>query len=167
MKQIKRSVITVILILSLLSVVVVADEAYSTQNDPLVSLSYVNDVLGPQIMAQVMERVEKEYIKVSDVATLNAAEMKLVTLNKDQTLMTRGVCEIMLISGNATVLVTSSANVSSGQGFHDVTDAKILVNGSSLPINHYTVVPKADGRGFYVTSSTAVVLIRGEYDITE
>ena len=83
MKQIKRSVITVILILSLLSVVVVADEAYSTQNDPLVSLSYVNDVLGPQIMAQVMERVEKEYIKVSDVATLNAAEMKLVTLNKD------------------------------------------------------------------------------------
>ena len=167
MKQIKRSAITFLLILSLLSIGVAADEAYSSQNDPLVSLSYVNDVLGPQIMAQVMERVEQEYIKVSDITSLTAAEMKLVTLSKDQTLMARGVCEIILLSGNATVLVTASSNVSSGQGIHDVTDAKVLTNGALLPVNHYTVVPKADGRGFYVTSASAVVLIRGEYDITE
>lgn len=167
MKQFKRSVLVFLLILTVLTVGVAADEAYSSQNDPLVSFSYVNDVLGPQIAEQVMERVEKEYIKISDVASLTAASLKVVTLNKNQTLTVRGVCELVVISGSTTVLVTSASNISSGQGIHDLTDGKILVNGNIIPLNHYTVVPKADGRGFFVTSDTATVLIRGEYDITE
>lgn len=167
MKQLKRSILTFLLILTVLAFGVSADEAYSSQNDPLVSLSYVNDVLGPQIMEQIMNKVEKEYVKLTDISAISSGMYSTVTLVKDQTLTVRSVCEIVFLSGSATVLVTSSDNVRNGMGIHDLTDAKILTNGSIYPLNHYTIVTKPDGRGFYVTSDSATVLIRGEYDITE
>jgi hypothetical protein len=166
MKKIKKLIIVFLAMLAVLAVGVSADEAYSSVIDPLISLSYANDVLGPQIMEQVLEKIESEYVKKGDLASSQTGSYSIVTLKKNQTLTAKGICEVILLEGSATVLVTSSENIQQGNGINDLTEGTVLVNGTLYPINHYTIITKADGRGFFVTSSTAVVLIRGDYNIT-
>ena len=166
MQQIKKTLVMLLIMLTILNIGVSADESYSSKIDPLVTYSYVNDILGPQIMEQVLEKIENDYVKIEDIGSIKAGEYEYVVLNKNQTLTAKGICEVIILEGSATVLVTSSENIQNGNGISDVTDGKVLVNGNVYPNNHYTIIPKADGRGFFVTSSEAVVLIRGEYNIT-
>ena len=166
MKQIKKTLAMFLIMLTVLNIGVSADENYSSQVDPLVTLSYVNDILGPQIMEQVLEKIENDYVKIENISAVNAGNYNAVVLNKNQTLTAKGICEIVILEGSATVLVTSSENIQAGNGINDLTNGTVLVNGTVYPVGHYTIIPKADGRGFYVTSSTAIVLIRGEYNIT-
>lgn len=167
MNRMKKSIIVFILILATLTLGVSADTEYSSADDPLVSKSYVNDVLGPQIMAQVLEKIEKEYVKLSDISNVSAGEYKVLTLSKNQTLMASGVCEIVILSGNATALITSSANVSNGEGLIDLTVGSVITNGSLIKTNSYVIIPKSDGRGFVVTSDSAVILARGSYVVAD
>ena len=166
MKKIKKMLIIFLAMLAVLTFGVSADEAYSSILDPLISLSYANDVLGPQIMEQVLEKIESEYVKKEDLASSQAGSYSILTLNKNQTLMAKGICEVIVLEGSATVLVTATDNIQEGNGINDLTEGTVLVNGTVYPLNHYTIISKADGRGFYVTSSTLVVLIRGDYNIT-
>ena len=76
MKKFPKLTSAFLLLLAALTLCVSADGAYSSKDDPLVSLSYVNDVLGPEIMAQVMARVEKEYIKLSDISKASAGRAR-------------------------------------------------------------------------------------------
>ncbi len=166
MKILKKYLPLLLLLLMLLPFLVSADTVYSSQEDPLVSLSYVNDILGPEIMAQVIARIDAEYVKISDLNSVAAGSYTAVSLTKGQTLMARSVCEIVLLEGSANAVVTSSANVAAGAGIHDLTAGNIVINGAPLPAGHYLVVSKPDGRGLTVLSDTAVILIRGEYHIT-
>lgn len=154
------------LLLSVLTLGISADSVYSSQDDPLVSLSYVNDVLGPEIMEKVLEKIDAEYVKISDISSLASASYTYVSLNKGQTLMASSCCELIILNGIATTVVTSASNQNAGLGISDLTDGSVSVNGSQIPANHYMVIPKADGRGFIVTSATANILVRGEYNIT-
>ena len=167
MKNLKKSVLIFVLIVTILTFGVSADEAYSTKNDPLVSLSYVNDVLGPQIMAQVLEKIESQYVKISDINDMMSGELTLVTLSKGDTLMSKGVCEIVLLSGNATTLITASSNIEAGQGLIDVTDGTVVTNGALIKANHKIIIPKADGRGLIVTGDSVSLLVRGAYTIAD
>ena len=165
MKSFKKSALIFLLIVTILTFGVSADVAYSSKNDPLVSLSYVNDVLGPQIMSQVLSKIESDYVKISDLTDMLSGELTLITLNKGDTLMSKGVCEIVVLSGSATALITSSANVNAGQGLVDVTDGTVVTNGTLVALNHKIIIPKADGRGLVVTSDGISVLVRGAYTV--
>ncbi len=167
MKNLKKSVLTFVLIITILTFGVSADEAYSSKNDPLVSLSYVNDVLGPQIMKQVLEKIDSQYVKISDITDMSSGDYQLVTLSKGDTLMCKGVCEIVLLSGNATTIITSSSNIEAGQGLVDVTDGAIVTNGVLIKANHKIIIPKADGRGIIVTGDSVSLLVRGAYTIAD
>ena len=167
MKKLKKSAIIFVMIITILTFGVSADEAYSSKNDPLVSLSYVNDVLGPQIMSQVIEKIESQYVKISDITDMMSGELTLVTLSKGDTLMSKGVCEIVLLSGNATTLITASSNIEAGQGLVDVTDGTVVTNGSLIKANHKIIIPKADGRGIIVTGDSVSLLVRGAYSIAD
>ena len=167
MRNLKKSIIVFTLIVALLTFGVSADEQYSSKNDPLVSLSYVNDVLGPQIMAQVLEKIESQYVKISDITDMMSGELSLVTLNKGDTLMCKGVCEIVLLSGNATALITSASNIEAGQGLVDVTDGTVVTNGSLIKANHKIIIPKSDGRGIIVTGDSVTLLVRGAYTVAD
>ena len=166
MKKFPKLTSAFLLLLAALTLCVSADGAYSSKDDPLVSLSYVNDVLGPEIMAQVMARVEKEYIKLSDISKASAGSYTVLAVKKGQTLMAVSCCEAVVLDGNAVTVVTSAANQKAGAGISDLTAGSVVTNGNVLPANHYLVIPKCDGRGFTVTSDTANILVRGEYNIT-
>ena len=167
MKNLKKSIIIFTVVVALLTFGVAADEAYSSKNDPLISLSYANNVLGPQIMAEVLEKIESEYIKISDITDMMSGELTVITLSKGDTLMCKGVCEIILLSGNATTLITASSNIEAGQGLVDVTDGTIVTNGTLIKANHKIVIPKADGRGIVVTGDSVTLIVRGAYTIAD
>ena len=167
MKNLKKSFIVFTLIVAILTFGVSADEAYSSKNDPLVSLSYVDNILAPQIMAQVLEKIESQYVKISDINSMMSGELTLITLAKGDTLMSKGVCEIILLSGNATTLITSAANIEAGQGLIDVTDGTVVTNGALIKANHSIIIPKADGRGIIVTGDSVTLVVRGAYVIAD
>ena len=160
----KLATIGIVLLIAM-TLCVSADSTYSTHEDPLVSLSYVNNVLGPQIMEQVLAKIDAEYVKISEISVASAGSYTTLELTQGQTWMADSCCEVVLISGIATAVITSAANVEAGNGISDLTDGMVLVNGNLLPLNHYLIVPKSDGRGFTVTSETATILIRGEYHV--
>ena len=166
MKRFSKLSIIFALLLSVLTLGISADGVYTSENDPLVSLSYVNDVLGPEIMQKVLDKIDAEYVKISDVSSITAGAYTYLTLSKGQTLMASSSCELIVLNGITTVVVTSAANQNAGHGLSNLTDGSVLVNGSQIPANHYTVIPKGDGRGFIVTSDTANILVRGEHNIT-
>ena len=166
MNRISKLAVAFSLLLTVLTLCVAADSAYSSVDDPLVSLSYVNDILAPEIVDRVMEKVEAEYVPLKDISSAVAGVYKPVSLRKGQALMADSCCEILLLDGSVTVIVTSAANVASGAGIHDLTAGSVITDGQSLPSNHYMVIPKADGRGITVSSDTANILVRGEYHIT-
>ena len=165
MNRTSKLAIAILVLLTALTVCVSADGTYSTHDDPLVSLSYVNNVLGPQIMEQVLAKIDAEYIKISDISIASAGSYTMLTMTKGQTLMADNCCEVVLLLGTATVVITSAANVEAGLGISDLTNSSVLVNGNLLPANHALVIPRGDGRGFTVTSDTAQVLVRGEYHV--
>ena len=166
MKKSSKVSIVILLLLAMLTICVSADGEYSSKDDPLVSLSYVNDVLGPEIMAQVMAKVEAEYVKISDVSTLSAGQYTYLTLSKGQTLMAQSCCELIVLDGSASAVITSAFNISAGAGISDLTAGKVAINGTVVANNSYLIIPKADGRGITVTSDSANILVRGEYNIT-
>lgn len=166
MNRIPRLSLLLVAVLTVLTLGVSADSGYSSQADPLVSLSYVNDVLGPNIMEQVLEKIEAEYVKKDD-ASESATSYTLVSLTKGQTLMSKGIVEIVVLKGAVNTLVTSADNVAAGEGIIDLTAGAVLVNGEALPANHSLLIARQDGRGFTVSSDTAEVLVRGDYHITQ
>lgn len=102
-------------------------------------------------------------------ATFDAMQKKLdalsnvyeaVTLEKGKRLTAKAACEIVLLSGSATV--RSSA---ADSGIIDCTDGVILYDGESVPANHTLLVPdNGDGRGLTCTG-TAQLLVKGGYSV--
>ncbi|MBQ0102451.1 MAG: hypothetical protein KBT31_06630 [Firmicutes bacterium] len=166
-KGFSRTLTAFIIVASLLTVFAAADSEYTTADDPLVSLSYVNDVLGPEIAENVMKKIEADYVKAEDIANISGGNYTAVSLSKGQTVMAKGVCEIIITEGSATALITSATNIRNGVGISDLTAGNYVINGSPLLVNHYLVIPKADGRGLTAASDNVNILIRGEYNIAK
>ncbi len=152
-----------VLLLALTALCVSADTTYSSIDDPLVSLSYVNDVLGPQIAAKVLEMTEGRYLSADALPQADTGYQYL-TLKAGQTLMAGSVCEMIILDGAGKAVVTSAANINAGQGLSDLTSGTVITDGQTVTPNHYIVIPKNDGRGVAFSSSSNI-LIRGEYNI--
>lgn len=137
-----------------------ADNRYTTENDPLVSLSYVQD-LKKEIVNDLYEKVDAG--KLGEY--LNSSEFGFKKLKKGQQLAATGSCEIILRSGAGTAVILDPANVAAGVGFSDLTAGAEVKNGESVQTNHLLLASAGDGRLITVTSSTAYFMIRGDYTI--
>lgn len=138
-------------------------EAGSPQ-DPLVTLSYLNETFMNSIMARVDEKIAARSGQTgSPSAPLpsggsTAASFTVVTLSSGQTL-TGGVgCEVMLRIGSAVCVSPSSP------GLIDETTAAALNNGGSLLQNHLYMMT-IEGRGVKASSASVKLLVRGSYTI--
>lgn len=135
-----------------------------TSSDPLVSLSYVNDVLKPQLTAEILNQVS-ELINSQTPAPETPGEYEVVHLTAGQTLLANGALELVLRSGQGNAVVYLKENLSNGVGLSDLTAGSEITNGQPVPRNHYIIVPRADGRGVTITSRDAYLMVRGEYEI--
>lgn len=134
--------------------VTVSATAGSSQ-DPLVTLSYLNETF----MDSIMERVDQKIAaRGGGTGSSDAASFAVVTLSQGQTL-TGGIgCEVMLRVGTAVCVSPSSP------GLIDETTAGTLNNGGALAQNHLYMMT-IEGRGVKATAATTKLLVRGSYTI--
>ena len=117
-----------------------------TENDPLVSVSYINEVVMPQF---------KSYVD-SKLANTNDSSFQVVEVKKGQTVIGFQGTEMILRMGSATVVATQKGGIS------DVTSGTDLPMYSQMPANHHLIIPFTDWRG--VTMQTdGILLIKGSY----
>lgn len=158
---------TVLLILSLAlnCTVSLAAEAGSSQ-DPLVTLSYLNDTFLGQIMEKVDAKIAQRNSQIvqelggqtSIGGTTTASTFTVVTLSSGQTLTGDIGCEVMLRVGTATCVAPSAP------GLIDESAGSTLSNGGSLVQNHLYMMT-VEGRGVKATAATTKLLVRGSYTI--
>ncbi|MGI5935539.1 MAG: hypothetical protein ACOX7I_01860 [Oscillospiraceae bacterium] len=134
---------------------------YGTSDDPLITLSYLNNKLTPELMKQFDQKLDGA---VSELEALlgfgsTADTYKLVTLNKGQVIKGSVGCEILLRIGSAKVSAASTP------GLVDLTSGGTLNNGSALTSNHLYLVT-IEGHGITAAESSTKVLVRGSYVIS-
>lgn len=184
MKYLTTAVLAVALTLSLPFVLSAAGNA-GTADDPLVTLSYINQTLKPEMTQQIHDQVYAELhkeiwttlsedLKAEILASVGIetpgtptakADYEVVMLEKGQMLNAKGACEIILSSGSALCYVTSQENIDAGVGLRDCTSGSEITNGNPVPLCHYVIIARGDGRGALVTSDIAYFMVRGAYEI--
>lgn len=174
MKKQRRLLPITLLVLGILVVGVSAAEVGSAE-DPLVSLSYLQDTFLNQIMANVdallvernqevtaevdgmLESVREEWPE--ETAGTTNRTFSVVELNQGQTLTGAIGCEVMLRVGTAVCVSASSP------GLIDQTDGTVLNDGGELVKNHLYMMT-IEERGVKATADTVKVLVRGTYTIS-
>ena len=117
-----------------------------SSDDPLVTLSYINDVLMPQV---------KSYV---DSKSQASGGFEIVNVKAGQTVIAGASTEMILRMGNAQIVATQKGGVA------DVTQGIDLQNGAVMPSNHLLIVPLDDGRGAQMLSD-GIIMIKGSYTI--
>ncbi|MPM73082.1 hypothetical protein SDC9_120058 [bioreactor metagenome] len=153
--------------------------AQGSQSDPLVTLSYLTDVVTPSVLSKVDEQVAKErqtYLTALDgritaytaqmeqllgglsgSAGQNSAVFSVVELTAGQTLTGSVGCELMLRVGSAKCVSPASP------GLVDATDGSVLENGKALTKNHLYMFTM-EGRAISASDSIKL-LVRGTYTV--
>lgn len=129
------------------------------EDDPIISKSYIDSVVIPQIT---------QYIdgKVSGIVSGNgggnntaaAPVFEVIEVKNGQTLIGSKGCEMILRKGSGKIIATEKG------GIADTTAGYDLASGSEMPSNHMLIVPLEDGRGFTATSDV-LVMVKGGYVI--
>jgi len=158
--------LALVLVFGALNVTVSLAVDPGSDQDPLITLSYLNDTFMKQIMAKVDEKIAARNSQIAQQLSGEisgegsgvAETFVVVTLTKGQVL-TGGIgCEVMLRIGTASCVSPSSP------GLIDETAAKTLNDGGALVQNHLYMMT-IEGRGVKATADTTKLLVRGAYTI--
>jgi len=148
--------------------------ATGDKNDPLVTQSYLEQTVLPDLVKQVEGKVSLRQAELDksfqdkiaqykqDVAAMagsgDSAYYTLVTLTSGQTMALDVGCEVMLRVGTASVsAATSPALV-------DVSTGGTVNSGASLTKNHLYMATIPD-RTLKPTAATVKLLVRGGYSV--
>ncbi len=152
-------------------------DIYSSDSDPLVSLSYIEKVVKPEYDKKIkdltdtvtalkasLDEANKKLteLNTSGTAAEGIGQYEVVFLEQGSKLMAKTPCEIILRTGSA-IAVSIISN-----GLNDITEGTEILNASEIPLYHALLVPRGnDGRGIQITSPDAYVMVRGEYEIVQ
>ena len=158
--------VLVVLVLSgLLSMTVTVASGVGTDNDPLVTLSYLKETFTKDILKQVDEKIAARNNQLAQqvggqvgTGAQTASEFTVVTLSNGQVLTGDIGCEVLLRVGTA-VCVSPSA-----PGLIDESGAAVLNNSEALVQNHLYMMT-IEGRGVKATAATTKLMVRGSYTI--
>lgn len=153
-----RSAALLALSAALMCTASLAAEAGSGQ-DPLVTLSYLNDTFFNDVMRRVDQKIAERTGQALPGSASSSASFTVVTLGSGQTLTGDVGCEVMLRIGSAVCVAPSSP------GLIDETTAATLADGASLAQNHLYMMT-IEGRGVRATAATVKLLARGSYTIS-
>ena len=175
MKKIKRWTILV----STLALTVLcggaALAASGDQSDPLVTLSYLNQTVIPDVVSQVETKAGTRQTELAknlsdqitqykqDIAAIgsgsgSSASYTLVTLTSGQTMALDVGCEVMLRVGAAT------ASAATSPALIDVSTGGTINSGVALTQNHLYMATIAD-RTIKPAAATVKLLVRGGYSV--
>ncbi len=148
--------------------------AQGTQDNPLVTLSYLKDVFTPAVLSDTQSKIteaERKYAgNLNDKIAAYKAELQqgstggvsasfsVVDIPSGKTLRGAVGCEVMLRVGSAGCVSPGSP------GLIDATTGDVLENGGSLQKNHLYMVT-VENRGVQAAGGAVKVLVRGSYTI--
>lgn len=147
--------------------------AYSNGSDPLVTLSYLTEVILPQFKKDVLMEVAKtpdvrvgeqetETLPDSPMQTAANSSYTLLELENGQKLYAESVLELIVRPGSEVQVISPFPE----QGIADITGAKEYLDGDIIEHNAYCLIPRGgDGRGIEVLNEKSYILVRGEYSI--
>jgi len=167
----KKRILTIALVILLMAGVsigtwAIATSSYGTSSDPLITLSYLNDTLMPQILADFQTEMDAKVGELTAEFETQIRELEgrlseytggdvfaTVTLQSGQSVTCQEGTEIMLRSGAAEAWSELS----------DLTGGENLASSGTLIKNHmYVVVSAGGGIG---AKSDSTILIRGSYTL--
>lgn len=143
-------------VLCLLSTFTIVLAEPGSTDDPLISKSYIDTVLMPQIKQYVTSKISEVNVESGSVQT--ASSFKVIEMNAGQKLICSAGTELILRMGNAEIIATEKG------GLADTTAGYDLSNGSQMPANHLLIVPVDDGRGIAALNNV-LVMVKGGYEI--
>lgn len=158
----KKKTLTIIILVVALAMVagvtVYAVANYGSQDDPLVTSSYLQDVVQPRMEDAYRSTLDGEVRDMEDqfadqVAAAGGSYV-LVTLENGQTLTGRAGTEILMRTGTAAVMQSAAIDLTTGQ---------TTAVGEKLTENHLYLV-QTDDSGIQATADTTV-MVRGSYSI--
>lgn len=170
----------------LLSAIVIACAvpliSFSQSDDPLITLSYLTDVLMPQfakdMQAQTARQIDAALGRGAslppsddrDSSPDGASEdglpvdgtYKLLELGEGECLYSGSVVEMIVRPGSEVSVISPF----DGQGIADITNGVEYLDGDVPAINAYLLIPRGnDGRGIRVNNEKSYILVRGDYYI--
>lgn len=169
------------ILIVIIAIIVMSSIAFcepGSQEDPLVTLSYVqkrieqvkfylDEKLNPAIetsnnnATQIQTLVEENKQlkeKIANLQSSGSASLDVVELKDGQTLICNAGTEIILRGGNATAIASDLG------GLSDTTAGEDIQMNQKIPNNHLLIVPRSDGRGVLVPKY-AIFMVRGSYEV--
>ncbi len=159
------------LLLGIAALAVDAATSAGSEDDPLVTLSYINDVFVPYVTSLFRQDLEEKETALQEaleerisalegagVSGIGGREYVVETLEAGQTLVCQRGAELMLRIGRATV---TAENV---PGLVDTATTGNLNDGEELTVNHLYMVT-INGHGVRA-EDTVKILVRGDYTIS-
>ncbi|MBR5613950.1 MAG: hypothetical protein IKW64_01425 [Clostridia bacterium] len=153
MKTKKFKIAAVILCVAVAFSVVLAEPGGN--DDPLISQSYIENVLMPQLKQYIESRIAEVN---SGAGTGSSDAFKVVEAKAGQQIICSAGTELILRMGSATIIATEKG------GLADTTAGFDLANGTDMPSNHLLIVPVADGRGIKANNDI-IVMVKGSYTV--
>ncbi|WP_409343762.1 hypothetical protein [Paenibacillus sp. MBLB4367] len=160
MKVVMSMCVTVLFTLFLTQVVTVADAPAQpgTSNDPLVTKSYVDELVQKKVAEEVAKM--KDGTPATPTPAPNASEsVTVVELKANQTLLAAAGAEFIVRTGK-TLIVSSDEN-----GVPDVTTGKDIAPNGIIETNHLLIFPR-EGRGIKPdpkNKDAIFVMVKGNY----
>lgn len=142
-----KIIIAVLAVLLLAGVVAYAATNYGSREDPLITKSYLEQVLKPQLESDLQERLDEA---ASEIFSSAPGEFARVELKSGQTLRCGVGSQILPVQGS----VTAAGALS------DTTAGSAVETGGALEANHLYLATEAGG---VRAGGAAVVLISGSY----
>ena len=128
-------------------------------DDPLVSMSYINERLIPRITAYIDARLDGiADVEIGTSTAGNNRHFTVVPVPAGRRIMGEAGTEFILRMGRANIIATYRG------GLADTTGGIDLAHGVEVPGNHLLIVPLSDGRGLSVTVD-ALIMVRGRYTV--
>lgn len=135
-----------------LTLIGAAVPAFANDDDPLVSLSYLN---------QRLEAIEKKISQSPAPMPGEASStLEVVNLKAGERLIVAQGTEMIPRSGRVDTIAQELG------GLSDVTEGSDLKQGQRAPMNHMLIAPRSDGRGLSAATD-AIVLVRGSYRVVQ
>lgn len=158
-----KGIVLVVLVVVLMSLVVYAVDP-GTNDDPLISLSYLEDAID-ELKDSLESKITALEKKINNLEKNNTSSdsqdkevvvkssgFKVVNLKAGEVLSLGESAEIILRTGSATVVGGKAG------GLSDVTAGKDIPDGGKIELNHLLITPRDDGRGIKVSQNSAVMV---------
>lgn len=181
MKKYKHRALPALLAVTLMLGTGAALASGGTKSDPLITLSYLQETVIPEILSEVSAETKtlnkelkadlaaqidayeadmEQLLENQETATAGSDTYVLVTLTKGQTMALDVGCEMMLRVGTAKV------NAATSPALIDISTGGTINSGASLEKNHLYMATIVD-RTLTPTADTVKLLVRGGYTIVE